>query len=135
MGESQFRVAIVTVALAFTGLFCVVVVPPLIENPDVLGAFAAGFVNPYSSGYSADVIACWMLLAIWVIHEAHSRSVKNGWVCLVLGIVPGVAVGLAAYLLLRSMQQSASMLCMLPTQSAQLGPMCTVPQEGLLRQR
>ncbi len=104
MTEKQFRVSILAVALAFTALFCVVVVPPLIDNPDVLGAFGAGFVNPYASGYSADVIACWLILAIWVAFEAKSRSVKHGWLCLVLGIVPGVAVGLAAYLLLRSNQ-------------------------------
>lgn len=96
--------AIVAVALAFTALFCVVVVPPLIDNPDVLGAFAAGFVNPYASGYSADVISCWFILAIWVVFEARLKLVKHGWLCLVLGIMPGVAVGLAAYLLLRSNQ-------------------------------
>ncbi len=104
MSERQFQVAISAVALAFTAFFCVVVVPPLIENPDVLGAFGAGFVNPYASGYSADLISCWLILAIWVVSEARSRSVKHGWVCLVLGVVPGVAVGLAAYLLLRQLQ-------------------------------
>jgi len=104
MSERQFRAAIIGVALAFTALFCLVVVPPLVDNPDVLGAFGAGFVNPYASGYSADVLSCWLILAIWVVFEAKSRSVKHGWLCLVLGIVPGVAVGLAAYLLLRSNQ-------------------------------
>lgn len=104
MNEKQFRFAIVLVALAFTALFCVVVVPPLIEVPDIPAAFAAGFVNPYASGYSADVIACWLVLVIWVVYEAKSRSMKHGWICLVLGVVPGVVVGLAAYLLLRSNQ-------------------------------
>ena len=104
MSERQFRIAIIAVALAFTALFCVVVVPPLIDNPDVLGACGAGFANPYASGYSADVIACWLILAIWVAFEARSRSVKYGWLCLVVGVVPGVAVGLAAYLLVRSNQ-------------------------------
>ena len=102
MTENRFRLAIGIVALAFTALFCVVVVPPLIENPDIIGAFGAGFVNPYAAGYSADVVACWLILAIWVTFEAKSKAVKHGWWCLVLGIVPGVAVGLAAYLLLRS---------------------------------
>lgn len=104
MAESRFRIAIIAVALGFTGLFCAVVVPPLLENPDIVGAFGAGFVNPYASGYSADVVACWLILAIWVVYEARSRAVKHGWVCLVLGIVPGVAVGFAGYLLLRSKQ-------------------------------
>ena len=104
MSERVFRRAIIAVALAFTLLFCVVVVPPLIDNPDILGAFGAGFVNPYASGYSADVVACWLILAIWIRFEARSKSLKHGWVCLVLGVVPGVAVGLSAYLLLRANQ-------------------------------
>jgi len=53
------------------------------------GAFSAGFVNPYSSGYSADVILCWVTLVIWVMYEAKVYSVKYGWICLVLGVVPG----------------------------------------------
>ena len=106
MSEKTFRIAISAVGLAFTALFCVMVVPPLIADPDIVGAFAAGFVNPYSSGYSSDVVACWAILAIWVVFEARSRSIRHGWVCLVLGVVPGVAVGFAAYLLLRSNQAS-----------------------------
>jgi hypothetical protein len=104
MPERRFHMAVVGVALAFTALFCAVVVPPLVADPDVLGAFGAGFVNPYASGYSADVIACWLILALWVVFEATARSVKHGWICLVLGVVPGVAVGLAAYLVVRSHQ-------------------------------
>jgi len=101
MSENQLRTILVAVALGFTAFFSVVVVPPLVDDPDVLGAFAAGFVNPYSSGYSADVFACWLILAAWVAFEARSKGIKFGWVCLVLGVVPGVAVGFAAYLLLR----------------------------------
>ncbi|WP_353254415.1 DUF2834 domain-containing protein [Salinisphaera sp. PC39] len=69
-----------------------------------MGAFAAGFVNPYASGYSTDVLFCWAILAAWVAYEAKKYSVRNGWVCLLLGIVPGVAVGFAMYLLLRAKQ-------------------------------
>jgi hypothetical protein len=104
MSDKSFRVAVIAVGLAFTALFSGLVVPPLIDNPDILGAFGAGFVNPYASGYSADVIACWVILAIWIVFEATSRSVKHGWLCLVVGVVPGVAVGFAAYLVLRSNQ-------------------------------
>ena len=104
MNERLFRGAIIAVALGFTALFSVVVVPPLIADPDILGAFAAGFVNPYSSGYSADVVACWLILAAWVVFEARSEGVKHGWVCLLVGVIPGVAVGFAAYLLVRSRQ-------------------------------
>ncbi len=104
MSERQFHLAIIGVALIFTVLFLVVVAPPLIDNPDVLGAFGAGFGNPYATGYTADVVACWFILGIWVVYEARTKSVKRGWICLLLGVVPGVAVGFAGYLLLRSGQ-------------------------------
>jgi len=107
MNETWFRAGVIVVASLFTILFCVLVVPALIENPDLIGAFAAGFVNPYASGYSADVIACWAVLALWVWFEAKSHAIKHGWVCLVLGIIPGVAVGFALYLLLRQSQLRA----------------------------
>jgi hypothetical protein len=68
------------------------------------GAFSAGFVNPYSSGYSADVILCWVTLVIWVMYEAKVYSVKYGWICLVLGVVLGGAVGFPFYLVLRNRQ-------------------------------
>ncbi|MEL7428099.1 MAG: DUF2834 domain-containing protein, partial [Bacteroidota bacterium] len=55
-----------------------------------------------SSGYSADVIACWVILLICVIYE--SPRVKYGWICLILGIIPGVVVGFALYLLMRTRQ-------------------------------
>jgi hypothetical protein len=93
-------------ASLFFVFFCVVVVPPLIQNPDVVGALAAGFVNPDSSGYSADAIVCWFILAVWVVFEVQRYSVKGGLYCLLLGLVPGVAVGLAAYLFLRPRQVS-----------------------------
>ena len=99
-----FRSAIGALALFFTAYFCLVVVPPLMENPDIVGALAAGFVNPYSSGYSTDVIVCWAILATWVWYEASTYSIRHGWVCLALGLVPGVAVGFAGYLLLRQHQ-------------------------------
>ncbi len=99
MTAAQFRYALLAVALIFTLIFCYVVVPPLWRDPDVLGAFAAGFVNPYASGYAADTLSCWAVLAIWVWYER--RQVPRGWVCLLLGVVPGVAVGLVAYLLMR----------------------------------
>lgn len=90
--------------LLFTLIFSIVVVPPLIENPDVIGALAAGFVNPYASGYSTDVFCCWFILFIWVVYELP--RVKYGWICLILGLVPGVALGFALYLYLRTQQLS-----------------------------
>ncbi len=106
MNERMFKTSIIVVATVFTVVFCIVVVPPLVANPDIPGAFGAGFVNPYASGYSADVISCWVILALWVWFEAKSLSIKHGWVCLLLGVVPGVAAGFATYLLLRQNQLS-----------------------------
>lgn len=102
MKDKIYTFSLFAVCLLFTAIFIIVVIPPLIENPDIVGAFSAGFVNPYASGYSADVICCWLILCIWVIYE--SSKVKHGWICLLLGFVPGVAVGLALYLILRQRQ-------------------------------
>jgi hypothetical protein len=101
MNRDTFRVVLVCLAIGFAVVFTVLVVPPLLASGDVLGAFAAGFVNPYSSGYALDAITSWLVLAAWVIHESHSRHVRHGWVALLLGVVPGVATGFAVYLLLR----------------------------------
>lgn len=102
--DKVFKVAMAAVALGFTLIFCVVVVPALIENPDVIGALAAGFVNPYAAGYSSDVIFCWLALAVLVVYDAKVLSVKHGWICLLLGLMPGVAVGMALYFIVRSSQ-------------------------------
>lgn len=102
MNDKVFRIGIVAIVIIFTAIFCVVIIPPLIENPDIIGAFAAGFVNPYASGYSADVFCCAAILCLWVLYEYP--KVKYGWLCLLLSIVPGVAVGFGLYLLLRTYQ-------------------------------
>ena len=99
MNPRLFKILIGAVGVAFTIVFCVIVIPALIEKPNIIDAFAGGFVNPFASGYSTDVICCWLLLLIWIIYE--SPKVKYGWVCALLGIIPGVAVGFALYLLLR----------------------------------
>ena len=104
MSSKVFQYSIFLVALSFGVFFSVSVVPALVKDFDLIGAFAAGFVNPYSSGYSVDVIACWLILLIWVLYEKSSLKIKYGWVCVLLGIIPGVAVGFAAYLMLRLRQ-------------------------------
>lgn len=104
MNVSLFRTFLVLVAVGFTVFFAVFVVPPLLESRDIVGAFAAGFVNPFSSGFATDVIVCWVVLAVWVIYEAKALGMKHGWVALVLGVVPGVATGFAVYLLMRMHQ-------------------------------
>lgn len=104
MSTNGFRIALIALASFFTIAFVVVVIPPLLKNPDILGAFAAGFVNPYASGYSLDVFTCWAVLAAWVVYEAKSKDIRHGWVALLLGVVPGVAVGFSVYLFLRLKQ-------------------------------
>jgi hypothetical protein len=78
------------------------VVPPSIKNPDIIGAFVGEFVNPYISGYSTGIICCWLILLLWIIYENH--KIKYGWICLLLGLVQGVAVDFALYLIIRTNQ-------------------------------
>jgi uncharacterized membrane protein YfcA len=108
MSESLFRRLLIMVALIFCGAFSVLVIPPLMANPDILAAAAGGFVNPYAAGYSTDVILCWVILAIWVLYERQRYHVRGGWLALVLGVVPGVALGFALYLLMRQRQLKGS---------------------------
>lgn len=107
MSRSVFTFIIIAAAAIFLAVFCVIVLPPVLVSGDVLGAFAAGFVNPYASGYSTDVLACWVILAAWIAYEAKALGIRHGWICAVLGIIPGVAVGFALYLLLRMRQLGA----------------------------
>ena len=104
MTEPLFKAIIIAAAAVFTMLFALWCIPPIIANPDVIGAFAAGFVNPYASGYAADTLACWVILTAWIVFEAKTKGVRHGWIFALLGIVPGVAVGFAGYLLLRMRQ-------------------------------
>lgn len=104
MTDQIFKLCMFITALTFTAFFASTVMPPLIADPDIFAALTAGFVNPFASGYATDVILCWVVLTIWVFHEAKSLQVKHGWVCVVLGAFPGVAVGLPIYLILRSTQ-------------------------------
>lgn len=104
MNEQVFKLSVSAIGIGFALFFMITVVPPLLENPDVIGAAMAGFVNPYAAGYATDTILCWFVLAVWVIYEATSRNVKHGWLCLLIAAVPGVASGFALYLVLRAKQ-------------------------------
>lgn len=105
MSTSIYRILLWALAIGFAAIFVALCVPPFLENPDIIGALMAGFVNPYSSGYSMDVILCWCVLAVWVAHDAAHHGIRHGWLALLLGLVPGVATGFAAYLLMRLHQQ------------------------------
>ncbi len=105
MTTTVYRVLLGLLALTFAVAFCVIVLPAFVaERPGVLAAFAAGFVNPYASGYALDAILCWCVLAVWVAYESRQYRIRHGWVALLLGMVPGVATGFAVYLLLRLRQ-------------------------------
>lgn len=102
--RKTFRATINAAAAVFTALFAYWCIAPLIADPDIVGALAAGFANPYLSGYSADVLACWVILSAWIEFERRTLGVRHGLWCIALGAIPGVAVGFAAYLLLRGRQ-------------------------------
>lgn len=104
MSRSAFEITLYVLGIGFALAFGWLCIPPFMQDPDVLGAFAAGFVNPYSSGYATDAVMCWCVLAAWVVYEARNRGVRHGWVALLLGAAPGVATGFAVYLLLRLKQ-------------------------------
>ena len=99
-----YHALLILLGATFAAIFTVLCIQPLLENPDIMGAAMAGFVNPFSSGYALDAILCWCVLAVWVVHEARTLGVRHGWIALVLGAVPGVATGFALYLLMRSRQ-------------------------------
>lgn len=105
MNPRLFHALIALAGLGFALAFALTVLPPLLEDGDLLGAFAAGFVNPYASGYALDAIFCWVILLLWVIHERLRYRVQHGWLAVLLGVAPGVATGLAVYLLLRRQQR------------------------------
>ena len=104
MSKSVFEAIVLVLGIAFAIAFAVIVVPPLMHSGDVVGAFAAGFVNPFSSGYSLDTIFCGLILLVWVVYERQSFGIKHGWVVVPLSLVPGVATGFAVYLILRMRQ-------------------------------
>lgn len=105
MADKVFQLALWALAIGFTAVFVAVVGPQLAaDNWAVSYALGQGFVNPYSSGYAWDIVFSYAILVAWVIYEAVARGVKHGWVVVMLGLVPGVAVALAAYLLIRHRQ-------------------------------
>lgn len=108
MSENLFRRLLLLVALGFCVVFAVLIIPPLLANPDIIAAAAGGFVNPFAAGYATDVILCWVVLAIWVLFERQRYQIRGGWLALLLGVVPGVAVGFALYLLMRQRQLKGS---------------------------
>ena len=108
MTMTKFEFAIIALGSAFAIAFLIIVVPALLETGDVIGALAAGFVNPFSTGYSLDVIICFLILLIWILYERHELGIKHGWIAILLSLAPGVATGFAFYLFIRTRQMSAT---------------------------
>ncbi|MEM9190741.1 MAG: DUF2834 domain-containing protein [Myxococcota bacterium] len=108
MPRSLYPLLLVAIGGGFAIAFAVICIPAVLTTGDIPGAFAAGFVNPFATGYSLDVFSCWAVLAVWVIYERKTLGIRHGWITLVLGVVPGVATGFAAYLLLRDRQRPST---------------------------
>ena len=104
MSKTTFEYLVILLGAIFAIAFALIVIPALIESQDVIGAFAAGFVNPFSTGYSLDAIICAFILITWVLYERRSLNIRHGWVVIPLSFVPGVATAFAAYLIIRSRQ-------------------------------
>lgn len=98
---------LITIAVAFTVLFVAIPVPALLDDrPGGLidAFFSASFQNPFAAGYSLDVWATGFALLTWIVYEWRAYGVRGGWIAALLSFVPGVAVGLVAYLLIREPQ-------------------------------
>mgnify|MGYP003387887461 CR=1 FL=1 len=106
MPKSVFQILVAALGAALAIAFWIIVIPPLLESRDVIGAFASGFVNPYASGYSLDAILCGAILFVWIAYERSVLGIKYGWIAIPIAFVPGVATGFALYLLVRSAQRA-----------------------------
>ncbi len=92
------------VGIGFAAFFFITLGSLLFTNPDIFAALKAGYVNPYSSAFATDAMACWVVLAAWVIYEKFEKGIKYGWIALLIGLVPGVATAFALYLVMRMRQ-------------------------------
>lgn len=109
MNERTFRAALLALAAVGTIAFAVIIAPALAaDHWDVWGAALKTFVNPYAAGVSTDVLLAYAVLAVWVFYEAVAKGVRRGWVALLLGLLPGLTTGFAAYLLIRMRQLQES---------------------------
>ncbi|MES2490540.1 MAG: DUF2834 domain-containing protein [Pseudomonadota bacterium] len=105
MSDSLYRTLLWLLALGFAAAFCIIALPAALQETNPLRFVTDAYVNPYAAGYATDTLMCWAVLAVWVCYEAKTTNIRHGWVALLLGVVPGVATGFAAYLLIRSKQQ------------------------------
>lgn len=97
MPRDPFEWIVAAFGLVFTVAFAILAVPAVLQDGDIIGAFAAGFVNPYASAYAADVWCSGFILIAWALYE----RLPGGWLVVPLTFVPGVATAFAYYLILR----------------------------------
>lgn len=104
--KQVYYATLAILGIGFAAFFFITMGPPFFENPNLIEACKAGFVNVYSSGFATDAILCWFVLATWIVYDKTKNGIKFGWIALLLGLVPGVATGFAFYLFTRSRQTS-----------------------------
>lgn len=104
MTQRAFIYIIGAIGLAFTIAFAILVMPSLLNDLSIVTALSAGFVNPYSTGFSLDTLTSWLVLTVWIVYEARSSGIRHGWIAIILGLIPGTATGFAFYLIVRTTQ-------------------------------
>ncbi|MFT6265144.1 MAG: hypothetical protein ACJAWS_001292 [Oleiphilaceae bacterium] len=107
MSETLSNRAIIISAGIFLAVFLFYTLPAAIDLNDFFASFAAVFVNPLATSYSVDVIAYGFILMFWILFEAKHHGIRYGWLCIILCVVPAVAVAFTTYLRLRQKQFSA----------------------------
>lgn len=101
--ERLFWGAAGVIALTFCALFFTLVLPPVLHTSDFMrAALLDGFVNPTARGYTLDTLCTGLLVVAWIAYERVRYNIRHGWIAALLVFVPGVVVGLAVYLWLRS---------------------------------
>jgi hypothetical protein len=102
MPSTRFDWIVIALASAFVVALAILLVPTFVaDNLDLVHAFDQALINPYATGFATDLLFTYLILFAWVVYEANYRDVRHGWVALVLGLLVGVSVGLATYLLIR----------------------------------
>jgi hypothetical protein len=76
MTRSFFEALALALGTIFAIAFFVIVIPPLAASSDIAGAFGAGFVNPFSTGYSVDAVLCGAILIVWIIYDKITLKIN-----------------------------------------------------------
>jgi len=66
MNTTIYRTLLYAIAIGFSAVFLVILLPPFVRQPDLFSAIMAGFVNPYASAFALDAICSWCVLGVLV---------------------------------------------------------------------